>query len=286
MSNSVATEATQARQTVTINYPLGPLVVDIWSPKTPSQVAPILLIHGWGGSGVYWQGTAQSLARTAQVIVPDLPGSGRSQPVNPAQDMFNQVNALKEVLDHLNLDRVQLVGHSMGSAMALLLADLVPDRIERAALTSMCFFMNEQQAETYQSIMNFIQLAMRFRFKWMADIPGLTKMMAMRYFYRVPKNETLLRHGLLDYLEMDFDTAVACANNATDPRIEAAGTRFNAPAIIIACRQDQIMPLENVEYSANRMPNCQVRWIEKCGHLPMVESPAQFMSILHNFLEL
>lgn len=275
-----------AKETVTIRRSQGPLVVDVWLPESPGQAAPILLVHGWGGSGAYWQSTAQALARTTQVIVPDLPGCGRSQPVNSAQDMFDQVEALRGVVEHFELDRVQLVGHSMGAAMTLLLADQLPDRIERVVLTSHCFFMSQEQAKTYRSIMNMIQLAMRFRFRWMADVPGLTRMMAQRYFYRVPSNETLLRQGLLDYLEMDFDTAVACADNATDPRIEGAGSRLQAPAIIIACRQDQIMPLENVAYSAELMPNCQVRWIDKCGHLPMVESPAHFMAILRNFLDL
>ncbi len=46
------------------------------------------------------------------------------------------------------------------------------------------------------------------------------------------------------------------------------------------------MPLENVDYTAKRIPNCRVRWIDKCGHLPMVEKPAQYMAILNNFLEL
>lgn len=280
-------ETTKKKQTVVLRQPSGRLVVDLWPPQTATAtVSPILLIHGWGGTGSYWQETARSLAQTARVIVPDLPGTGRSQPVHPAQDMFDQVASLKHILEALDVDKVQVVGHSMGAAMALLLADLVPDRIERIVLTSMCFFMNKKQAEVYTTIMNFIQLSMRFRFKWMADMPGLTHMMAMRYFYRVPKDGADLRQGLLDYLQLDFDTAVACANNATDPRIETAGTQIKVPTLLIACRQDQVMPLENVNYSVERIPNCQLRWIDECGHLPMVEKPDEYMAILRDFLDL
>lgn len=274
-------------ETVTFNRQQGPLVVDVWSSRTPdAEVTPILLIHGWGGTGRYWQGTARSLSKIARVFVPDLPGTGRSQPVQPAQDMFDQVATLKYLLDSFKLDKVQVIGHSMGAAMALLLADLAPERIERIVLTSLCFFVNEKQAEVYTAIMNFFQLAMRFRSDWMVNLPGLPQMMALRYFYHLPSNDTLLRQGLLDYLQLDFDTAVACANNATDLRIEAAGARVNVPTILVACRQDQVMPLENVEYTAKRIPDCRVRWIDKCGHLPMVEKPAQYMAILNNFLEL
>ncbi|NJN92581.1 MAG: alpha/beta hydrolase [Anaerolineales bacterium] len=274
------------KQTVTLNRPQGPLVVDVWPARTPGAVTPVLLIHGWGGTGSYWQSTARSLSQTARVYVPDLPGTGRSQPVWPAQDMFAQVASLNSMLDAFGLDKVQVVGHSMGAAMAVLLADLAPERVERLALTSMCFFLNKQQMELYTSIMSFIQLGMRVRYEWMASLPGLPQMIATRYFYRIPRDKALLRQGFLDYLQLDFDTAVACANNATDPRIEAAGAQIKVPTILIPCRQDQVMPLENVEYSAQRIPDCQVRWIDQCGHLPMVEKPAQYMAILHNFLKL
>ncbi len=273
-------------QTVRLNQKQGPLVVDVWSPRTSAQTTPILLIHGWGGTGSYWQETARALAQTAQVIVPDLPGTGRSQPVQSAQNMFDQVASLNYILDALALDRVQVVGHSMGAAMALLLADRAPSRVERLVLTSMCFFMTEKQAEVYTTIMSFFQLAMRFRFSWMAAIPGLSQLMATRYFYRMPEDQAAVDQGLLDYLQLDFDTAVACANDATDPRIEAAGTRVQVPTLLIACRQDHVMPLENVEYSVSRIPGCRLHWIDKCGHLPMVEKPDEYMAVLRDFLVL
>lgn len=135
---------------------------------------------------------------------------------------------------------------------------MAPERVERLALTSMCFFLNKQQMELYTSIMSYIQFGMRFRYEWMASLPGLPRLIATRYFYHIPREKALLRQGFLDYLRLDFATAVACANNATDPRIEAAGAEIKVPTILIPCRQDQVMPLENVEYSARRIPDCQV----------------------------
>lgn len=276
----------QEKKTITLTRQTGPLVVDVWPARQPSGAAPILLIHGWGGSGSYWEDTARRLSRTVEVVVPDLPGTGRSLPVSPPQNMFDQVNALKQIVETLKLEKVQIVGHSMGAAMTLLLNEQIADRVERMVLTSMCFFMTEKQAEIYTGIMKVVRLMMRVRFKQMADIPGLSYMMALRYFYRVPNDPAALRQGFLDYLTLDFETAAACAKNATDPSIEAAGAKVQVPALLIACRQDQVMPVENVNYSANVIPNCQVIWIEECGHLPMVEKADEYMTILHNFLHL
>lgn len=275
----------EEKETLTLHRASGPVVVDVWPARAANGAVPILLIHGWGGSGSYWQDTARRLSATTRVIVPDLPGTGRSQPVKSAQNMFDQVATLRFVVEELGLEKVQIVGHSMGAAMTLLLAEQIPERVERLVLTSMCFFMTQKQAEIYSSIMKVVRLMMRMRFKQMVDIPGLSYMMALRYFYKVPNEPELLRQGFLDYLTLDFETAAACAKNATDPRIEAAGAAVQVPTLLIACRQDQVMPVENVNYSVNVIPNCQLRWMEQCGHLPMVEKADEYMEILNNFLQ-
>lgn len=273
------------KETLTLKRASGPVVVDVWPARAANGATPILLIHGWGGSGSYWEDTARRLSKTAQVIVPDLPGTGRSQPVKSAQNLYDQVATLKFVVEKLGLEKVQIVGHSMGAAMTLLLAEQIQERVERLVLTSMCFFMTQKQADIYNSIMKFVRLMMRVRFRQMADIPGLSYMMAVRYFYKVPDDQELLRQGFMDYLTLDFETAAACAENATDPGIEAAGAAVQVPTLLIACRQDQVMPVENVNYTVSVIPNCELRWMEQCGHLPMVEKADEYMGILNSFLQ-
>lgn len=278
----------QDQRTLTLARPAGPFVVDIWEPRSPSatEVPSILLIHGWGNAGDYWRDTAQELAATARVIVPDLPGAGRSLPVRTPQTMFDQVATLVDLLDTLELKRVQVVGHSMGGAMALLLADARPALVERLVLTSTCFFLNEQQQKLYRLIMQVTYLTMRFRPRWLADLPLAARLMATRYFYRVPNDDELLRRGFVDYLTLDLPTAIACAENACDPTIPAAGARIQVPTLLIACRQDQVMPVGNVDYTVQVIPNAQARWIDECGHLPMVEKPVEYLALLREFLRL
>jgi pimeloyl-ACP methyl ester carboxylesterase len=278
--------AEAAPETLTLRRPFGPVVVDRWSPRHPSGNAPVLLIHGWGASGSYWRQTAVALAETVPVIVPDLPGTGRSLPVRRAQRMADQVATLVSILDELQLERVQVVGHSMGGAMALLLADATPARVERLVLTSTCFFLDEAQIRFYRTIMKATYLTMTFRPTWLADLPFVKQLMATRYFYRVPHDPALLRQGLMEYLTLDYATAVACANDASDPAIPAAGARLQAPALLIACRQDEVMPVDNVDYTVEIIPNSRVRWIDECGHMPMVEQFPTYLRYLREFLEL
>lgn len=274
------------RTTRTIRASSGQFVFDVWHAQHTPKATPIVLVHGWGGTGSYWTDTARLLSQTADVIVPDLPGTGRSKPVNGTQDMFDQVDTLIHLLDSLQLKQIQLVGHSMGGAMAVLIAAKQPERIKRLALVSLAFFMNKEQEDIYSAVMRVFKLSTMFRPKWLANIPGMPGMIAKQYFYRVPDERELLRSGFLDYLQLDRDTAIACANNATDPRIKAAGYKVKAPTLMIAAKQDMRLPLENVDYTANIIPNSDVRWIDECGHLPMVEKSDEFHAMLREFLTL
>lgn len=271
--------------THTFARPVGPFVVDVWDARQPHGKTPILLVHGWGNSGSYWRSTASELSQTVQVIVPDLPGTGRSQPVHSPQNMYDQVGSLEWLLDRLELDKVQLVGHSMGGAMSLLLTERQPNRIERLNLTSLGFFMTRGQEQIYNVAMSAFRVALGFRPNWLLEVPYLPQLMAMRYFYRLPGNEAVLREGLEEYLRLDLGTALACAENATDPAITESGPAVNVPVMLIVCRQDLNVPLPNAEFTANLIPNCDLRWMEKCGHLPMVEKPAEYMALLTEFLD-
>ena len=276
------------KRTLRVKHPRGPMIVDIWEPDHAEVEAqtPILLIHGWGGSGSYWGSTAQALAPHAQVIVPDLLGTGRSQPVAQPQNMYDQVDSLADLLNALKIDKVQIIGHSMGSAMSLLLNDSWDGEIERLVLTSMCFFLTADQVKTYRSVMKVMEQTMRFRSPWMANMPGMSRMLGARYFHKMPEDTGLLQQGLVDYLELDFETAIACADNAADDAIREAGQRVSCPTLLIACRQDQVMPVENVNYTSEQIPNCRVEWIDQCGHIPMVEQPEQYMALINDFLKI
>ncbi|MEZ4611208.1 MAG: alpha/beta fold hydrolase [Caldilineaceae bacterium] len=58
-----------------------------------------------------------------------MPGSGRSMPVDRAQNLADLTQALQQVLMALDVPRVQVVGHSMGAAVSILLADAAPSRV-------------------------------------------------------------------------------------------------------------------------------------------------------------
>ena len=272
-------------RTITLQLVDGPLAADIYAAREPGDRPPVLLIHGWGGSGRYWRATIERLGDWYSCIVPDLPGVARSLPVRRGHNIFDQAQSIEALLAHLGITRAHVVGHSVGGAIAIVLAARRPELIERLVLTAVGLFRNEAERAFFGAIMGVTGVLMRARAPWMADIPFLAQQSAQRYFYRVPDDPQLLREGLLDYLTMDYDTAVACARSAVSDAIPAAARRVQSPTLLIGAREDQSMPAPNVAYMAGVIPGCKLRWITQCGHLPMVEKPDEYARIVREFLE-
>ena len=97
---------------------------------------PIVHVHGFGISGSYLMPTARLLAPHAVNVVPDLPGYGRSARQSSVLGIPALADALVAVLDALGLDRVVLVGNSMGCPVSLEVAHAAPDRVHRLVLVS------------------------------------------------------------------------------------------------------------------------------------------------------
>ena len=105
------------------------------SPEVPGSV-PLVHVHGFAVSGAYLLPTARALASRATTLVPDLPGYGRSAGWGHALGIPSLAWALLEVLDALALERVVLVGNSMGGPVCLEVAHRVPERVAGIVLAS------------------------------------------------------------------------------------------------------------------------------------------------------
>lgn len=91
---------------------------------------PIVLIHGYLENHKMWKDISAELSKEQRVIMPDLPGHGSSASIGSIHDMESMAKAVVEVMDHLEIDKFAVIGHSMGGYITLALADLFPKRIK------------------------------------------------------------------------------------------------------------------------------------------------------------
>ena len=100
----------------------------------PADAVPALLIHGLGDEADTWRHLIPSLSNQCHVLAPDLPGFGRSAPLQQGHGIPSYVQVLTELLDMQGLGRVALIGHSLGGIVAQSMALAVPERVERLVL--------------------------------------------------------------------------------------------------------------------------------------------------------
>jgi pimeloyl-ACP methyl ester carboxylesterase len=112
-------------------------------PDVPGST-PLVHVHGFAVSGSYLLPTARALAHRATTFVPDLPGYGRSPAWGHALGIPSLAWALLEVLDALGLERVVLVGNSMGAPVSLEVAHSAPERVAGIVLASPAGGMHNQ----------------------------------------------------------------------------------------------------------------------------------------------
>ena len=93
------------------------------------QGDPVVLVHGFGVSGRYMLPLAKVLARQFSVLVPDLPGYGRSEKPRPPLGISGLADALADILDVLGLERPAFVANSMGCQVVTDLAVRLPERV-------------------------------------------------------------------------------------------------------------------------------------------------------------
>jgi 3-oxoadipate enol-lactonase len=99
------------------------------SPEAP----PLVLLHGLGEGAADWDGVAPAFGRSRRVYAPDLRGHGRSDwPGDYSVELM--AADVAGFLDALRLDRVDLIGHSMGGLVGYLLAGDHPARVRRLVL--------------------------------------------------------------------------------------------------------------------------------------------------------
>lgn len=263
----------------------------------------LLLIHGWGGASRYWLPTMRSLADAFCSYAPDLPGFGHSSPLpsalqltsNGATNGTNDVletyshrslaRVIVEFMDALAIERCDVIGHSYGSGVAIALAAMHPGRVRRLIISNFSTFRDERERRFVAFMHHVTGLMVRARGLPFARSDAFATMLGGRYFHRLPADRRILRDGLNDFMQMDAQAADLTVKQSLGWETPQDMARLEMPVLLIHCRNDQIMPPRNAEYTAQLAPHGQIVWIDECGHLPMIEQHDQFVRIVRRFLQ-
>lgn len=99
--------------------------------------APFLILHGWGSNSERWKNAGEQLSQQGyKVIIPDLPGFGKSDGLSEPWDTNKYVDFIEQFIKQLNLGSFYLLGHSFGGALAAKIAIKNVQNIKKLFLVS------------------------------------------------------------------------------------------------------------------------------------------------------
>lgn len=242
------------------------------------QGPPLLLVHDYLGSRLAWEDVLPSLAEHFRVIVPDLPGFGESEKPPPSRyryDFGAFAESVVDLLAAIGVGRVSVCGHSMGGAIALMLAATHPHLVDRLVLVNPLVYPPRRDALTR-----------------IAGVPLLGPLAFKQLFGR-----TLFRHRFegaaarhADRLFEIFDVPAAReAAYATmvamlDTRpLSASVPRVTAPALVAWGRSYQAAPVEQGRRLARELGGARFEVFD-CGASPAEECPEAFAASVVAFL--
>ena len=104
--------------------------------ETMGTGRPLILLHGGLGSGEMFGPVRSALAESHQLIIPDLQGHGRTADIDRPIDIRLMADDIAALIDHLELERPDLVGYSLGGGVALQTAVKYPDKVGRLVVAS------------------------------------------------------------------------------------------------------------------------------------------------------
>jgi pimeloyl-ACP methyl ester carboxylesterase len=113
-----------------VTGPAGTLSVDDGGPAQSTGLLPVVLVHSMAGNTAQWSAQLGHLRRTRRTVALDLRGHGRSDPPkNSDYSLTGMAADIDAVVEKLYLEKIVLVGHSMGGGVALVYAGAHPDRV-------------------------------------------------------------------------------------------------------------------------------------------------------------
>ena len=247
---------------------------------------PLVLVHGLGGTIENWLALAPPLARDHRVIVPDLPGHGRSGLLPEARDVDALAEAVLEIMEAEGAMGAVWIGHSLGGLVALRAAALRPEAVRGVVLAAAAGISSATRAAQvalgvlgvarpgrwiapHRKVWARSRLGRRAAFGWwgVADPDALEPDMA---------------EGFLVGAAHHTDTRQAGrALLASDPRTEL--DRVTCPCLCLWGASDNWVRVDDgIEYA--RRLGAPLRTIAGCGHLLIGERPDTCVAAIREFV--
>ena len=238
---------------------------------------PIVLIHGFAGSKLYWEKVFLSLSEYNRVIAIDLPGHGKSTMGVEKYSIEDMADLIKGLQNQLGLEKVTMFGHSLGGYITLAFAEKFPQYLNGFSLVHSTANPDSDEAKAGResNAKKVLEEGLD------SFINGLSQKLFS------PANSEVNVQDIQTTVKIGMSTSVQGVVSALLAMRDRPNRNYvleetELPVLLIAGEQDQIIPPDKT-FTVNK-PNIQQSMIKGAGHMSMFEQPAELVRAMEDFL--
>ncbi|KUH85047.1 MULTISPECIES: alpha/beta hydrolase [unclassified Mycobacterium] len=255
----------------------------------------ILLIHGIGDNSTTWNAVQAKLAQRFTVIAPDLLGHGKSDKPRADYSVAAYANGMRDLMSVLDIDRVTVIGHSLGGGVAMQFAYQFPQLVDRLILVGA------------GGVTRDVNIALRF-----ASLPmGSEALALLRLPLVLPTLQVVGRvaGGVFGStgLGRDLPQVLRILNDLPEPTASSAFARTlravvdwrgqvvtmldrcyltqSVPVQLIWGSGDAVIPVSHARMAHAAMPGSRLEIFEGSGHFPFHDDPDRFVEVVEKFID-
>ena len=248
---------------------------DIFAEDTGNGT-PLVLIHGFLGSSEMWSPQINFFKDNFRVIVPALPGFGKSRDIRSCDTIECMAKSILNFLENKQIKNFNLLGHSMGGMIVQEMAKIAGDKI----LKLVCYgtgprgnipgrFETIDQSRKKLKINGLKDTAYRIAKTWFIEEEKA------KYFYLCE--------------EAGKQTSIDAADNGLIAMKNWDGSinlkNIKNETLIVWGDHDKAYNLNQVETLNNNIPNSDLKIIKGCSHNVHLERPDEFNKVVEEFLK-
>ncbi len=255
----------------------------------------ILLIHGIGDNSTTWNTVQSTLAQRFTVIAPDLLGHGKSDKPRADYSVAAYANGMRDLLSVLDIERVTVIGHSLGGGVAMQFAYQFPQLVERLILVGA------------GGVTKDVNIALRI-----ASVPmGSEALAVLRLPLVLPALQLIGRIGGALFgstgVGRDIPDVLRILEDLPEPTASSAFARTlravvdwrgqvvtmldrcylteSVPVQLIWGSRDSVIPVAHARMAHAAMPGSQLDVFEGSGHFPFHDDPDRFVELVEKFID-
>ena len=242
---------------------------------------PVIFLHGYCETHEIWESFDSYLQKNYRVICPDLPGFGNSLILQSGFSLSDIADAIKELLDHLDISSCVMIGHSLGGYITLAYAEKYPETLKGFGLFHSTGFEDTDEKKDIRnkliefigenSVALFVKTFVPSLFNQENLADNITSIEAVKEMAYQTPGETVIEY--------------ARAMRDRPERLHVL-KNFGKPILFIIGDKDGSVPLDK-SLEQSRIPEKAVVHILKdTGHMGMYEKEKESQNFIKDFLNL